>query len=92
MAGKNSIISEKWKTSFKNPPRQTASVWGCRRHTDFFRAHPPTCGQKTLLVNFKHKITTSANYTDGTGYTSHDKEIFLHGKRLKINFKINKSD
>ena len=26
----------------------------------------------TSLVNFKHKITTSANYTDsiGTGYTS----------------------
>ena len=28
----------------------------------------------------------------GTAYTSHNKEIFLHGKRLKINFKINKSD
>ena len=43
-------------------------------------------GQKTSLVNFKHKITTSANYTDGigTGYTSHEKEICLHGKRLKI--------
>ena len=37
------------------------------------------------LVNFKHKITTSANYTDGIGrgYTSHDKELCLHGKRLK---------
>ena len=51
-------------------------------------------GQKTLLVNFKHKITTSAHYTDGigTGYTSHDKEISLHGKILKNNFKINQSN
>ena len=51
-------------------------------------------GQKKSLVNFKHKITTSANYTDGigTGYTSHDKEICLHGKRLKNNFKINQSN
>ena len=33
----------------------------------------------------KHKITTSANYTDviGTGYTSHDKELCLH--YFKIN-------
>ena len=42
-------------------------------------------GQKTSLVSFKHKIMTSANYTNGigTGYKSHDKEICLHGKRLK---------
>ena len=42
-------------------------------------------GQKTSLVNFKHKITTSANYTDGigTGYTSHDNEMCLHITDLK---------
>ena len=42
----------------------------------------------------KHKITTSANYTDGigTGYTSHNKELCLHGKRLKNYFKINQSN
>ena len=42
-------------------------------------------GQKTSLVNFKHKITTSANYTDGigTGYTFHDNEMCLHITNLK---------
>ena len=62
-------------------------------HIFFALAHPHL-GQKTSLVNFKHKITTSTNYTDGigTGYTSHDKEICLHGKRLKNNFKIIKSN
>ena len=83
-----------WKTGFKNPPRQTALVWGrvqCRAHIDFFFAptHRPV-GKKhySLTLNTKH------NYMDGIGtaYTSHNKEIFLHGKRLKINFKINKSD
>ena len=29
----------------------------------FAPTHPPV-GQKTSLVNFKHKIKTSANYTD----------------------------
>ena len=85
------------KPVFKNPQRQTASVWGpvqCRRHTDFFAHAHPLLGQKTSLVNLNHKITTSANYTDGigTGYTSHNKEICLHGKRLKNNFKINQSN
>ena len=28
----------------------------------------------------------------GTGYKSHNKEICLHGKRLKNNFKINQPD
>ena len=57
-------------------------------HRFFGTAHPPV-GQKTSLVNFKHKITPSANYTDGIGtrYTSHDKEICLHGKRLKTTSK-----
>ena len=35
---KNSNISEMWETGFKNPPRQTASVWGpvwCHQNTDF---------------------------------------------------------
>ena len=70
-----------WETSFKNPPTRT----------DFFA---PTCGSKKSLVNFKHKVMTSANYTDGTGtgYTSHDKEICLHGKRLENNFKITQSN
>ena len=85
------------KPVFKNPQRQTASVWGpvqCRRHTDFFAHAHPLLGQKTSLVNLNHKITTSANYTDGigTGYTSHNKEKSLPGKRLKNNFKINQSD
>ena len=50
-------------------------------------------GQKTSLVNFKHKIMTSAKYTDciGTGYTSHDKELYLQSKMLKNYFKINQS-
>ena len=83
----NSNILEVWETGFKNPPRQTASVWSlvrCQQHTDFFAyAHPPV-GKKTSLINFKHNTTTSANYMDGigTGYTSHDKEICLPGKRL----------
>ena len=35
----------------------------CHQHTDFFaQAHPPV-GQKTSLVNFKYKITTSATVT-----------------------------
>ena len=44
----------------------------------FFRAHPPTRGSKN--VTFTHKITISANNTDGigTGYRSQDKEICLH--------------
>ena len=47
-------------------------------------------GQKTSLVNFEHKIMTSANYTDGivTGYTSHDKELCLHNKKLLKNQSI----
>ena len=47
-----------------------------------------------LLTFVNTKITTSANYTDdiGKGYTSHDKEICLHGKRLKNNLKINQSN
>ena len=48
----------------------------------FFRpAHPPV-SQKMSLVNFKHKITNSANYMEGIGIvnTSNDKEICLHSK------------
>ena len=101
MAQQNSNISKMWETSLKNPQRWTASVWGpvrCHRHIDFFApAHSPV-GQKTSLVNFKHKITTSTNYRDeiGTGYIrmSHNIEICLHGKRHKnnFNFKINQSN
>ena len=97
VARQNSI-RERGETSFKkNLPRPTASVWGpveCHWYTDFFTPTLPPMGQKTSLVNFKHKITTSAHYTYGigTGYMSHDKEISLHGKILKNNFKINQSN
>ena len=72
---------------------QWGPVW-CHQHIDFFGPTHPPVGQKMSLVNFKHKITTSANYTDsiGTGYMSHDKELCLHGKRLKNYFKINQSN
>ena len=72
------ISREMWETGFKNLPKQTPSVLGPVRwhqHTDFCApAHPPV-GQKMSLV--KHKIMTSANYTDGigTGCRSHDKEM-----------------
>ena len=61
-----------WETGFKTHQNEHASVWGpvwCRRHTDFFAPTYPA-------VNFKHKITTSSNYTGGigTGYTSHDQK------------------
>ena len=85
-----------WETSFKNPPRRTPSMWGlvrCHQHTDFL--HPPT----HLWVKKCHLLTLNTNYTlakyrdgIGTGYTSHDKEICLHGKRLENNFKINQSN
>ena len=61
VARQNSNISEMWETGFQNP--QTLSVLGlvwCHRHTDFFAPSLPPVGQKALLVNFKHKITTSA--------------------------------
>ena len=84
------------ETDFKarqNERRQ----WGpvrCHRHTDFFVPTHPPVGHKTSLISFKHKITTSANYKGGigTGYTSHDKELCLHSKRLKNYFKINQSN
>ena len=73
--------------------RQCGAQSGVIDKQIFFATNHPPMGQKTSLVNFKHKITTSANYTDGigTGYTSHDKEMCLHGRRLKINLKINQS-
>ena len=41
-------------------------------------------GQKTSHVNFKHKITSSANCTDsiGTVYTSHGKRLQNQSIRL----------
>ena len=59
----------------------------------FVPTHPPV-GQKMSLVNFKHKIATSANYTDsiGTGYKSHDKELCLKELWLKNHLKINQSN
>ena len=58
VAWQNSNVSEMWETSFKNPPRQTASVWGtvqCRQHTDFFvTAHPPVVKKHhSLSLNTK---------------------------------------
>ena len=93
MARQNSIMSEMCETDYKNPPRQTASVWSpirWRQHKDFFALTHPPVGQKTSLVIFEHKITTSASNMDsiGTGYTSHDTEICMHGKRLKNNLSI----
>ena len=66
VALQNSNISEMWETGFQNPPTRTPSVLGlvqCHQHTDFFAPSHPPMGQKTSLVNFKHEITTSANYT-----------------------------
>ena len=87
-----------WETGSK--PAKTNNVSGPSPVSSthrFFCADPPTqspMGQKMSTINFKHKITTSANYTDGigTGYTSHDKDLWLHGKRLKNYFEINQSD
>ena len=53
----------------------------------FFRPSHPPVGQKTSLVNFKNKITTSANYTDviSTGYMSHDKDLkLLQNQSIKL--------
>ena len=79
-----------WETGFQNPP----TLVQCHRHKDFFVTSRPPMGQERSLVNFKHKVMTSANFTDGigTGYTSHDKEICLHGKRLENNLKITQSN
>ena len=79
---------------FQNPPRQTASVWGpvqCHRYTDFFTpAHPPV-GQKTSPVNFKHKVTTSADYCIWTALVQDilltTKKCVCMVKELKNNFK-----
>ncbi len=64
---------------------QCGARFGVIKTQIFFAPTHPPVGQKTSLVNFKHKITTSANYTDGigTGYTSHDNEMCLHIKHLK---------
>ena len=93
VARQNSNILEMWETRFKNLPRWTSVGPGPVLSIHRFFSRPPV-GQKTSLINFKHKIMTSANYTNGigTGYASHDKEICLHCKRLKNNFKINESN
>ena len=100
MAGQNSNIPEIWETGFKarqNEQHQCGAQYGVVTHTFFSRppTHPPV-GQKMSLLNFKHKIMTSANYMDGIGtryeYMSHDKEMYLHSKRFKNYFKINQSN
>ena len=51
-------------------------------------------GQKNHLLTLNTKLRIQLTmYTDGigTGYMSHDKEVCLHGKRLKNYFKINQS-
>ena len=85
------------KPVFKACQNKRHSVWGlvqCHPHTVFFAPTDPPLGKKMSLVNFKRKITTSANYRDsiGTGYMSHDKELCLHGKRLKNYININQSN
>ena len=77
-----------WENRFQKPAKTNSVSVGpvqCCRHTEFIAPTHPPVGQKTSLVNFKHKITTSANYTDGigTGYTFHDNEMCLHIKHLK---------
>ena len=92
-------ISQKCGKPVPNPPKQKASVWGpvqCRRYTDFFVPTHTPVGQKTSLINFKHKIMSPANYTDsiGTGYTSHANEMCLHIKthQRRQNFFVSKFD
>ena len=73
--------SEMWETGFKTHQSEQHQFGAQYSVINFFvSTHPPT----TSLVNFKHKITTTANYTDGfgTGYMSHNKEMCLQGKRL----------
>ena len=80
VARQNSNISEIWDTSFKNPPRRTASVWGpvrCCWHTDFFKK--------------RHFLTSDTKLQLQLTIQTPDKDICLHGKRLKNNFKINQS-
>ena len=78
-----------------NNEQRQCGAWSGVVNTQIFftNTHPPV-GQKTSHINFKHKITTLANYTDGIGtqYTYHDKEMFQHSKRLKNYFKINQSN
>ena len=72
VAQQNSNILEILETSFLSPPKaqNERRQWGpvrCHRQTVFFASNHLPVGQKTSLVNFKHKITTSANYTDSIG-------------------------
>ena len=78
-----------WLKKNRQDKQRQCGAWSGVFDTQIFWDCPPPVGQKTSLVNFKHKITPSANYTDGIGtrYTSHDKEICLHGKRLKTTSK-----
>ena len=57
---------------FSKPAKTMAGLVSSTHRFFFAPTHPPL-GKKTSLVNFKHKITTWANYTDGigTGYTVH---------------------
>ena len=89
-----------WETSFKTCLNEQGQcgAWSGVIDTQIFCACPvsahPWVKKCHLLTFVNTKITTSANYTDdiGKGYTSHDKEICLHGKRLKNNLKINQSN
>ena len=74
VAQQNSNISEMWETSSKTRKTNSVSVGPSpvSSTNTFILARPPAWGSKMLLINFKHKIMTSANYTYGigTGYTS----------------------
>ena len=71
-------IYQKYRKVVFKAHQNEQGQWGpvrCHRRTDLFTpTHPPPV-QKMSFINFKHKITTSANYADsiGTGYMSHDK-------------------
>ena len=97
VAQQNSNISEIWETGSKtrqNEQRQ-CRVQCSVVDTKIFSCpitHPWV--KKHHSLTFKHKIRSSANNTDGigTGYTSHDKEICLHWKRLQKTSKTNQSN
>ena len=62
--------------------------------TQIFFRNPPThlWVKKCHSLTLKHKITTSANYSDciGTGYTSHNKEMCLQRSDPSDPFSLNR--
>ena len=59
-----------WETGSKtcqNKRHQCGAQSGVINTQIFFAPTHPPVGQKMSLLNFKHKTTTLANYTDGFG-------------------------